>query len=150
MCSTLDYCVVINMHWKVLCFCRSHGSLICSVLMYRIYSGLFRWAYLAMCQTYISVHWRSRLRLKVCLIYWKGKQATVVPCMFLLDEVPKLHSSHYTWVWRIPRVGHVFYGNRQCLEFCSPLYIKLKFLRKVLILHFFNNNISFSWSFLTF
>lgn len=29
----LDHCVVINMHWKVLCFCRSHGSPICFVLM---------------------------------------------------------------------------------------------------------------------
>lgn len=50
-------------------------------------------------------------------------------------------------------MGHVFYGNRQCLEFCSPLYINLKFLRKVLILifdFFFNDNISSSWSFLTF
>lgn len=34
-------------------------------------------------------------------------------------------------------MGHVFYGNRQCLEFCSPLYINLKFSRKVLILIFF-------------
>lgn len=33
-------------------------------------------------------------------------------------------------------MGHVFYGNRQCLEFCSPLYINLKFSRKVLIFNF--------------
>lgn len=50
----LDHSVVINMHWKVLCFfCRSHGSLICCVLMYSIYSGLFSWANLATCQTSI-------------------------------------------------------------------------------------------------
>lgn len=54
----------------------------------------------------------------------------------------------------------MFYGNRQCLEFCSPLYINLKlfiffwfFLRKVLVLILFKKKmITFfsSWSFLTF
>lgn len=48
-----NHCVVINMHWKVLCFCKSHRSLICCVLMYSIHSGLFSWANLAMCQPYI-------------------------------------------------------------------------------------------------
>lgn len=78
----LDHCVVINMHWKVLCFCWSHGSLICYVFMYSIYSGLFSRANLAMCQTCICA---SRLRKMACLIYCKGKQSTMVPCKKLLE-----------------------------------------------------------------
>lgn len=48
-------------------------------------------------------------------------------------------------------MGHVFYGNRQCLEFCSPLYINLKFFEEGFDFKiFFNDNISSSWSLLTF
>lgn len=78
----LDQCVVINMHWKVLCFCRSHGSLICCVLMYSIYFGLFSRADLAMCRM-CSIH-PSGLRSMTCLMCWKGKQATMVPCVIFL------------------------------------------------------------------
>lgn len=57
----------------------------------------------------------------------------------------------------------MFYGNRQCLEFCSPLYINLKLFLFLfcffeegfgfnLFLFFFkkNDNVFSSWSFLTF
>lgn len=130
----LDHSFVINMHWKVLCFCRSDGSLICSVLMFSFYSGSFSWANLTTCQLYICA--LTKKARKVYLVYWKGKQSTMVPCKILLDDVPDLDSSHVVWVWRIPGVGHVFYGNRQCLEFCSPLYINLKFWRRFWFLFF--------------
>lgn len=75
----LDHCVVINMHWKVLCSCRSHGSRICCVFMYSICSGLFS------CVRCISVHQPRRLVLTACLIYCKGKQAASVPRVILLE-----------------------------------------------------------------
>lgn len=134
----LDHCVVINMHWKVLCFCRSHGSLICCVLMYSIYSGLFSRANLATRQTYISVHWPSWLGSTACLIYWKGKQATVVPRVLLLEW-----GSQAALISVICECGEslewdmYFTETVSVLNFCSPLYINLKFSRKVLIFNFF-------------
>lgn len=47
----------------------------------------------------------------------KGKQATAVPCIIILLERGSQGGSLH---W------DMFYGNRQCLEFCSPLYINLK------------------------
>lgn len=139
------------MHWKVLCFCRSHGSLICCVLMYSIYSGLFSWANLAMCQTYICA---------------STKQARIDGLFDLLERETSHHGALYHFFrMRFPSCTHhiicecgeslewdmYFMETVSVLNFCSPLYINLKFSRKVLIFNFFfNDNISSSWSFLTF
>lgn len=56
----LNHCVVISMHWKVLCICKSLRFLICWVLMYSIYSDLFSSVDLATCQA-CSVQRASRL-----------------------------------------------------------------------------------------
>lgn len=81
---SLDQCVVINMHWKVLCFCRSHGSLISCVLMYSIYSGLFSRANLALCRMRIcvSAKWAQIDSLFELL---ERETSHMVPCRILLE-----------------------------------------------------------------
>lgn len=88
----LNQCVVINMHWKVLCFCKSHRSLIYCVLMYSIYSGLFFWANLAMCQLYVCA-----LTKKV-QVWWP---------VDLLERETSHHGALHNFLLRDSQTAHI-------------------------------------------
>lgn len=103
-------------------------SIVCNCIVYTLDCSLrgLSWANLTMCQPSICAS--TRWALNDGLFDLLERETSHHGALYnLLDEVPNLHSPHYTRVQRNPRVGYVFYGNRQCLEFCSPLYIHLKF-----------------------
>lgn len=120
------------MHWKVLCVDPS--SVVCVCIACALDPTPTRVRRVRLCTGHEGV------------VGWEGKQATAVPCIVILLE---------QGCWGGTLDWDMFYGNHQCLQFCSPLCVNLKFffLKDGFGFNsFFKKMIKFSssWSFLTF
>lgn len=136
--SNLDHCVVINMHWKVLCLCWSRGSPspLCVYVKYIVVRIVPEELILPCVSDVLCCVDQVGWRPLACLICQKGNRATTVPCTIVRDWrsqdwLVSLQGGDGRGNASLQWDDHFyFFGNRQCLEFCSPLYINLKFFEE--------------------